>query len=60
MGPKGPRGYKEKYPADECYKEAGPDARVWQVYNHVSKILDTHMLDDYSSNLDILLIFVRI
>ncbi|KAE9400051.1 hypothetical protein BT96DRAFT_660548 [Gymnopus androsaceus JB14] len=52
-----PRNYKEKYPADERYKEMDPDARVWHVYNDEIEIFDTDMINDAGGSLDILLIF---
>lgn len=54
-----PRGYKKKYAPDERYAEAEPDARVWHVYNDECEHFDSDMINETSSSLDILLIFVR-
>lgn len=52
----GSRGHEKK----DAAQEAEPNARIWQVYNEQSEIFDNDMISDANSNLDILLIFVRI
>ncbi|KAJ7888442.1 hypothetical protein B0H14DRAFT_2433545, partial [Mycena olivaceomarginata] len=52
-----PTDYRRKYAEDPPYKELGPEARVWHVYNDESQIFDDDIMIESGDNLDILLVF---
>ncbi|THU83436.1 hypothetical protein K435DRAFT_587117, partial [Dendrothele bispora CBS 962.96] len=52
--------YIQMYEEDEPYKERGPNARVWKVYNHEVTKIDSDRVEDWRDGLDSLLVFAAL
>ncbi|KAF9049242.1 hypothetical protein BDZ89DRAFT_885538, partial [Hymenopellis radicata] len=49
--------YELKYPEDECGGECGPAARVWRMFQDVSRIYDAERAEHLGDDLNSILIF---
>ena len=52
--------YEAIFPEDPYGEEAGPNARVFRVYNEEAAVYDADMIGQCSDSSDVLLVFVRI
>ncbi|KAK0202108.1 hypothetical protein DFS33DRAFT_1489906 [Desarmillaria ectypa] len=55
-----PFNYEDKYPKDNVYEEAVPNARVWRTYLDESTNYDARMVGESRDSVDVLLVFVSI